>query len=831
MLSPNDPVTKLRLVGPSSREGLRRLGITTVQDLLYHFPREWQDLSRLQTIAEIRPAEHVNLKAGIKKISQFRSPKKRLHITQALLEDETGNIIATWFNQPFLKNSLLTGREYYFSGKASQPGGSPSDRQLQNPAFELVKTDTIHTAGIIPIYDLTEGITQKQIRYWLKQSLDAIPPIDDHLPSAMLKRLRLPGLKTALAEIHFPATWQTLEAARSRLAFDELFLLQLALLSYKKKLQSVAAPRFAFNQPLVKKFVASLPFALTPSQRLSAWEILRDLSKKHPMNRLLEGDVGSGKTVVAGIAMLEVASAGFQSILLAPTEILAWQHYQTLKELYQDTKLDVALLTRSHKITPSQSPPHEGEKKESIIVGTHALLQEHVRFERIGLLVVDEQHRFGVKQRQALLRRQTQTETQTDASIKFLYRDLTYKIRSSLFEVKKKLGLGHKEIIYQKALAEELQNAGLDFEREKFMDILYDGKKIGVYQPDFVIEDKIIVELKALPFIGNTERRQIWTYLKGSRYSLALLVNFSPIGVEIIRIVYDTARQGPRKSASSQRQSAKMVPHLLSMTATPIPRTLALAFYGDLDISELRELPSGRKPVITRMVNPQNRSAAHEFIRREITLGRQAYVVTPLIEESDKLGVKSATAEADRLKKTFSEFHIGLLHGRIPAEEKKKIMDDFLENRIHILVSTTVIEVGIDCPNATIMVIENAERFGLSQLHQLRGRVGRGAHQSYCLLFSEGFSDLTQKRLMAVVESTDGFKLAEADLRLRGPGEIMGIRQSGYVPFKIARLSDHGLIRAAKTEAEKLLDADPKLAAQPRLRAKIKTLASEAHLE
>ena len=716
MISLHDSVAKLHLVNQDCAIALKRLNIITVEDLLYCFPRDWQDLSEIKPIAEIKPGEKVNIRAKLKSIKHHRSPRRRMHISTGLLEDLTGNIVAVWFNQPFLKNSLNTGKNYYFSGKAQiyadKKGGQTL--QLQSPTFELVKEETIHTAGIIPVYELTEGLTQKQLRDFLKQGLAALPEIADFLPQTLRKSLNLADLQSAIRNIHFPSDKDSLESARRRLAFDELFLFQLAFLSYKRKLKILPAPRFVFNTSLVKKFVESLPFKLTGSQRIAAWEILKDLAENHPMNRLLEGEVGSGKTVVAGIAMLEVAKAGFQSVLLAPTEILAWQHYQTLKELFKNTGLDIALLTRSHKIQPPTS-----NFQLPIIIGTHALLQERVKFSRIGLLVVDEQHRFGVKQRAQLTRGQ------------------------------------------------------------------------------------------------------------------------------------------------------KLVPHLLSMTATPIPRSLALAFYGDLDISQLRELPKGRKKIITRLVEPQKRKIAYEFIKKEIQKGRQAYVVTALIGEEDSpppnlphqgggkganspplMGgdrgggegeIKAAITESEKLKKIFPEFVIGLLHGRLPGGEKKKIMEEFSakggsasggkSSRIDILVSTTVIEVGVDVPNATIMVIENAERFGLAQLHQLRGRVGRSDLQSFCLLFAENASEITKNRLEAVVKSNDGFELAEIDLDIRGPGEVLGQRQSGYIPFKIAKLSDRAMIKLAKSTAEKILDQDPNLAGAPLLKQKIESLSRDIHLE
>ncbi len=350
MYTLSDPIANLHLVKPESRTALHRLGILTVEDLLFYFPKTWQDLSHIQKIIDIRPGERINLKTLVKKISSGRSRFKRLHITEALLQDDTGNVVAIWFNQPFIKNSLFEGRQYYITGKAVMQarGGSAATIQLQNPAFELVKEETIHTAGIVPLYDLTEGITQKQIRYWLKQALPSTALIQEYLPKEILTKFTYPVLPECLIHIHFPKNLEQLELARDRLAFDELFLFQLALQSFKKKLKILPSPKIKFDVTLIKNFVAGLPFALTNSQRLAVWEILKDLEKPYPMNRLLEGEVGSGKTVVAGLAMLAVAKAGWQSILLAPTEILALQHYQTLSKLLEKSGLQIALLTRGN---------------------------------------------------------------------------------------------------------------------------------------------------------------------------------------------------------------------------------------------------------------------------------------------------------------------------------------------------------------------------------------------------------------------------------------------------------------------------------------------------
>ncbi|MDP3740736.1 MAG: DEAD/DEAH box helicase [bacterium] len=478
MISLHYPIEKLHLIGPSQLPALHNLGIKTMIDLIYYFPRDWQDLSQLLTISQVKINEKNNLRATLKSVNEQRTKWRRLHILHGLFEDGTGSIVATWFNQPFLRHNLKVGREYYLSGKVTVK----DSMLLQNPTFELVKENTIHTAGIVPVYDLTEGVSQKQLRYWISQAIPLASKIPDLLPEKMKKELELPNLQIALRDIHFPSSIERQKIAYFRLAFEELFLFQLALLSFKSKLKGLPAPAIPLDVNVIKKFVDSLPFHLTNSQRLAIWEILKDLSRSFPMNRLLEGEVGSGKTVVAGLAMLETALGNYQSVMLAPTEILAWQHFQTLSSLFRNSDISIILWTRSHKIGDISEI---ADGKAKIIIGTHALLQENVKFQKIGLLVIDEQHRFGVNQRSALIRRQTQTET------------------------------------------------------------------------------------------------------------------------------------------------PQIVPHLLSMTATPIPRTLALAFYGDLDISQLRELPLGRKKIITRLVEPTKREIAYEFIRKQINAGRQMYVVTP----------------------------------------------------------------------------------------------------------------------------------------------------------------------------------------------------------
>jgi ATP-dependent DNA helicase RecG len=511
------------------------------------------------------------------------------------------------------------------------------------------------------------------------------------------------SLAEALRKIHFPKDKTEIEDAQKRLAFDELFLLQLQAQNIRQRLKAKTAISINFLEKETKKFVDSLPFKLTDAQRKAAWEILRDIARAQPMSRILEGDVGSGKTIVAGIALFNTAMNKRQAVLMAPTEILAIQHYETLIKLFSATPLKIALITANKKISNEIIPEKakSGNKKSktpslpdliknsSILVGTHALIQDKINFTDLSLVIVDEQHRFGVKQRQKL--------TAISAN-----------------------SLNHKDII----------------------------------------------------------------------------------------------------------------PHFLSMTATPIPRSLALAMFGEVDISLINQMPQGRKPILTRVVDEQNRFKAYEFLREKIKDGRQAFVICPLIDPSDKLGIKSVTEEYARLNRdVFPEFTIGLLHGKLKSAEKEKIMEDFKKNKIKILVSTSIVEVGVDIPNASIMMIEGADRFGLAQLHQFRGRVGRGEHQSFCFLFAESNSPKTKERLKALEKYSDGFALSKIDLKFRGPGEIYGTAQSGFPELKIASLFDYALMKKALDWAKKIIENDPKLERYPLIKNKLDTLGDNTHLE
>jgi len=691
MLTLQTPIEDFSRVGKLTAKRLEKLGLRTAEDLLFYFPFRYEDWSKIVPIGELSYGSAGTCRGRVELIKNTRSFYRRKNITEALVSDNSGSIKVVWFNQPYLTKILKIGDEIFLSGKVD------FDRfgmHLTSPSYEKVRADeeTTHTARIVPVYSVTENLTNKQIRFLVKAIISLADKIFDWLPLDVKKNFRLVNLNEAVRQAHFPDSKAKFFAARRRLKFDELFLVQLKNLLLKRKLKISRAPAVKFMENETKKFINSLPFKLTYGQRKAAWEILQDLEKGQPMNRLLEGDVGSGKTLVAAIAVLNVAFNGFQTVFMAPTEILAKQHYNTFCKLFSDLK--IGLVTRSEK-SLSKSPLKKGGESakthnsefiiqnSDLIIGTHALIQESVSFNNLGLAIVDEQHRFGVNQRAALTLR----------------------------------------------------------------------------APEFM-------------------------------------------------------------------------PHFLSMTATPIPRTMSLVFYGDLDISVIKELPAGRKKIFTKVVPPEKRDASYEFIRKEIKSGRQVFVICPLIDQSDKLGVKSAKEEYKKLShEIFPELKIGLLHGKMKSEDKEDVMKDFFKNKINILVSTSVVEVGVDVPNATIMMIEGAERFGLAQLHQFRGRVGRSIFQSYCFLFSESESEEAIKRLMILTECSDGFTLAEKDLESRGPGEIWGTRQSGLPDLKVATLSDYDIIREAKTAAEDLIKKDPELLSWPDLKMKLGEFEKKVHLE
>ena len=661
-ISPSTPVVELAGVGPRQAQRLGRLGIVTVRDLLYHLPRRYEDTRAVTPVAELRAGEVQTARVVIRNVAMRRSPYKRMVLVEASLVDGADTVGAVWFNQPFLTRQLQSGMELLVSGKVES---SRSGLAFRNPVFERVGAGQRHVGRLAAVYPETDGLTSRYLRSLIEPLLPLAGSLPDRLPAAVRAAENLVAIGTALHDVHVPDDEQGRARAAERLAFEELFLLQLAAGRARRRRLAGVGVVIPYEVEVARSFAAGLPFQLTGGQRVAAHEILTDMAGSGSMNRLLQGDVGSGKTVVAAMAALMTRAAAFQTAVMAPTEILARQHQVTLTALLAPHDMAPRLLVGS---TPARARREILEAManghEWLLVGTHALIEDDVVFRELGLVVVDEQHRFGVAQRQRL------------------------------------------------------------------------------------------------------------------------------------------------------RRKGALMPNFLAMTATPIPRSLALTLYGDVNLSELREMPPGRQPVATRVVPPYQRDEAYRFIREQVTDGRQAYVICPLIEESDKLGVRSATAEHERLRdQVFPDLRVELLHGRMPAREKEERMSRFARGDADLLVSTSVIEVGVDVPNATIMVIEGAERFGLAQLHQFRGRVGRGQHRSFCLLFQGSIDEEGSQRLETVASTHSGFELAESDLRLRGAGDVVGLRQHGLPEMRAADLLDVAMLQRARGAAEAWLDGDPDLTA------------------
>lgn len=686
MISLNSSLEELNRVGKTNIKLLKKLGLGNVQDLLFYFPFRYDDFTKILKIADLEKGQNANIIGTVELIQNRKSFRRRIFVTEALVADESETIKIIWFNQAYLTKTLKVGDQISIAGLVSENNGQLA---FIAPQYEKIyDNNLVNTQGLVPNYHTTENLSQKQIRYLIKQVINLSTGIEDFLPLTIRKKLNLLNLSEALYKIHFPKNDEEVTRARYRLAYDEVFLLTLKAQLIKKELKKRTAPKIIFQEKTTKDFVDSLPFKLSNAQKKSAWEILLDLGYDTPMNRLLEGDVGSGKTLVAIIAILNTALNKRQSVLMVPTSILATQHFNSLTKILASYNFKIGLMTGAKKPTDY--------KALDIIIGTHALIQDKIKFNNLALVIVDEQHRFGVEQRQKLL----------------------------------------------------------NFNENK-----------------------------------NNENKD----------------------------------------------SEKLTPHFLSMTATPIPRSLALTLYGDLDLSIIDEMPLGRKKIITRLVKEENRPLAYEFIRKEIKNGLQAYVVCPMIDESDRLGVKSVKAEHLKLDNDiFPELKVGLLHGKMKSKEKEIVMQDFLAGKISVIVATSLIEVGIDIPNATMMIIEGADRFGLAQLHQFRGRIGRSDIQSYCFLFpsrEEISNEKTLERLEALTKYNDGFTLAKIDLKLRGAGELYGLVQSGWPELQIASILDYEIIKEAKDETELLVKEDPELINYPLLKNKLANWGYQAHLE
>jgi len=691
-------IEKIPRIRPTQIQALHRLGIFTLKDLLFHLPFRYEDYSTVSHISQVKPGEQATIIGKIISVDSRRSwTKRRMQLTEAEVSDDSGTIAAVWFNQRYLSGMLSVGKEIRLSGKISLGKHGLS---ISNPAWEFSARDATHTGRLVPIYGETEGITSKWIRWQIAEIFQDNFELFDPLPEEIVKKLNLRDLKKSLQFIHFPKNEKEYVVAQKRFAFSEMLLLQIKSLQIRSKWKKETAISIKTDKKLISEFIKDLPFQLTSAQEKSVAQILKDLEKYHPMNRLLNGDVGSGKTIVAAISALQVASSNHQVAIMAPTEVLALQHFESFCKIFEKYNINIALLTNSYQLASSH---HEStvnnklkrielldqikDKKIDIIIGTHALIQKDVEFGNLTLVIVDEQHRFGVSQRAYL--------QQESAQIK-------------------------------------------------------DGVK-------------------------------------------------------------------------------NKIPHLLTMTATPIPRTLTMAFFGNLDISVLDEMPKNRKEIITKVIPTIERNKIYDFVRSEIETGRQSFVIFPLVEESKAMSeIKAAVTEHERLsKEIFPDLKLGLLHGRLKSNEKEKVMLDFKNKKYDILVSTSVVEVGVDIPNATIMIIEDAQRFGLSQLHQFRGRVGRGEFQSYCFLFGPASSE----RLRTMEKFSDGFSIAEKDLKLRGPGQFLGTRQSGLPDITMENIANIKLIKISRQNAEEILKNDPDLKNHPLLQKEIEKLEKKVHLE
>lgn len=671
-------ITQIKGIGAELAKKFAIVGVHTINDLIENIPRRYEDYSNITSFADLAPGM-VTIRAVIEQ-AKGRYVRRGMHITEAIARSGEDSIRLVWFNQPYRAAAIKTGEEYFISGNYELRNNRFA---ISSPSTELVSSFPVSTARIIPIYRETKGLTSTQIRKAIREVMPRIDTLPETLPAWLIADRKLLSRSKALHALHFPENQAMLEEARRRLGFEEVFSLTLASLLNKYELLHDASVSIPFDEGLAKQFVQHLPFTLTDAQRKVVWHIYQDMVKTQPMNRMIEGDVGSGKTVVATMAALMPMAQGYQVALMAPTELLARQHAETIFKLLQPMQMDtrVVLLVGGMSAQEKQRAyDHIADGSAQFVIGTHALIQEKVDMHKLGLVVIDEQHRFGVEQRKKLMAK-----------------------------------AGH-------------------------------------------------------------------------------------------------------------------MPHLLSLTATPIPRSLALTLYGELDISIIDVKPAGRLPIITEICSPNSRKPLYKTIDAELAAGRQMFVVCPLIAESSSINASSVEQiYEDFSQRDFKHRRVGLLHGKMKPQEKNDIMEQFSRHELDILVSTTVIEVGVDIPNASIMLIEAADRFGLAQIHQLRGRVGRGSHQGYCYLMMSD-SSAPPKRLEALERSSDGFKLAELDLELRGPGAIYGTMQHGALDLRVAKLTDVALIADARAGAQAFIDSDENLVQYSELYERVRALRAVTNL-
>ncbi|MBI3335822.1 MAG: ATP-dependent DNA helicase RecG [Candidatus Portnoybacteria bacterium] len=700
-ISLDSSIKEISSISAQYAKRLLKLEIKTLGDLIFYFPRRYEDFSRIVGIGQLKPDEPVSVHGIIASAKTRRAWGRSRFITEAIIEDDTGAIEVIWYNQPYLTQTLKKGARVGLAGKPALD--KKGKLVFMSPEFELLNREPLHTSRLVPIYSETRGVSSKWLRWKISLFLPILlEEIQEEFPQDLLEKLGFSDIKTALRAIHFPETIEEAKKARARFSFTDLLCVRLRVLLEREQRKHETAASIPFDKEFIQGVTRSLGFSLTQDQRQAAWDIFKDVQKPYPMQRLLEGDVGTGKTLVALLAASLAAHQGKLVALMAPTEILASQHFETFTSLLSSLSFPIALFTRSmvkmydptvehvRKLTPSEMREKIGSGEIKIVIGTHALISPisntkyqilNTKYKNLALVIIDEQHRFGVEQRSHLL------------------------------------------------------------------------------------------------------------------------------------------------------HSSGAHPHLLTMSATPIPRSLALTIYGNLQISLLKTFPKGARKIITRIVTPLKRAPAYEFIRQKMRQGHQVYVICPVIEESEKLDTKAAVEEYDRLKKLFPECLVGLLHGRMKSKEKENTMRQFLGGTIRLLVATSVVEVGVDVPGASIMVIEGAERFGLAQIHQLRGRIGRRGQAGHCFLFTNSRARATWARLKALTMSNDGFFLAQKDLEIRGPGQLLGTRQAGISDVAMEALGSSELVDMVRKEADELIAASADLSEWPLLKKKVEEMYGKVHLE
>lgn len=922
-MSLDDNLTDYLRTSEIQKKALIRLGLITIRDLLYHFPARYSDISKVSSINELVSGEIATIVARVVKTEIKKGWKSKIPIAEAILEDASGKIKAIWFHQAYIAKMLPVGKTVTLTGRPAT--SSSGEIYLANAEFDkgtvlpIDSHDTLFessdTEGAhIPIYPESKGVSSRFLHHAIEKFFaQGILEIEtDPIPAEILKKYNLPNWNTAMHWLHMPRKGRDAIAARKRFAFEEVFYIQLQKAKDRNLLQTLPTQKINLDKKRIEEFIARFPFTLTDGQRTAISHIFDDFKTNTPMSRLLEGDVGSGKTAVSAVATYAVVTSrpdqkdfgNLQVAYMAPTEILAVQHFESFIKFFEGLPIQIGLLTGKtarkfpSKIAMSRKTFNKKLSTENsdndntsplwtdiskaqllkwvangeipILIGTHTLIQKSVKFKHLSLVVIDEQHRFGVRQRMQFVRRTNNenlalenvvAEKNTVPKDFIYYKDFSYRLSHLIEEFFKKSSNGNfpndnfsnnKTQNFRGNFAEILKKESISFSQNQNVG----GKRKGQRNEniDFIIEDAIGIVFRNQPFFNLSDKQKFEKTLKYSNLAIVLVAseNNGKIKIDTLKnpalkksvttslpiISSENSFTSLNKKNQSEtlHQNSQPIPHLLSMTATPIPRTLALTIYGDLDLTALSEMPSGRKTVITEITPPNKRDDVYEKIRAELASGRQVYVICPRIDEPDKdkemaILAKSVTAEAMRLKREiFPKYNIGILHSKMSKEKKESIMQDFNDHKIDILCATSVVEVGVSVANATNIIIEGAERFGLAQLHQLRGRVLRSNHQPYCYLFTDSGSDKTADRLNALKTAKNGFELSELDLKLRGSGELSIGKQWGISDLAMEAIKNPKMVEAARTEARKFIESG-EISNYPTLEKIMEKRSKELHFE